>query len=99
MLYFIDVSEQCGHTIEEQISLYDNIKPLFSNKPLMVVCNKVDIVRPEDLDESKKAALKSFEDTGVPVFTMSTVTEEGVAYVKEQVFYRIILIYFIIILS
>lgn len=84
VLFFIDVSEQCGHTIEEQISLYDNIKPLFSNKPLMVVCNKIDIVRPEDLNEDKKAALKVFEDNGVPVFTMSTVTEEGISYVKEQ---------------
>ncbi|XP_075219203.1 nucleolar GTP-binding protein 1 [Lycorma delicatula] len=84
VLYFIDVSEQCGHTIEEQISLYDNIKPLFSNKPLMVVCNKVDIVRPEDLSEEKKLALQVFENNGIPVFTMSTITEEGVAYVKEQ---------------
>lgn len=51
----------------------------------MVVCNKIDIVRPEDLNEAKKSALKIFENSEIPVFTMSTVTEEGVMHVKEQV--------------
>lgn len=29
ILYFIDISETCGYTIEAQISLFKNIKPLF----------------------------------------------------------------------
>lgn len=32
ILYFIDVSEQCGHSIAEQVKLYESIKPLFTNK-------------------------------------------------------------------
>lgn len=32
ILYFIDVSERCGYSIEQQIKLYENIKPLFMNK-------------------------------------------------------------------
>jgi len=41
-------------------SLFDNIKPLFNNKPLIVVANKADIWR-ENLNEDKKTILASFE--------------------------------------
>lgn len=32
VLYVMDVSEQCGHSLEEQVELFVNIKPLFANK-------------------------------------------------------------------
>lgn len=32
VLYVMDVSEQCGHSLEEQVELFRNIKPLFANK-------------------------------------------------------------------
>jgi len=60
VLYIVDPSEQCGYTLEAQKSLFDNIKPLFNNKPLIVVANKADIWR-ENLNEDKKAILTSFE--------------------------------------
>lgn len=37
VLYVIDVSEQCGHTLEEQVALYDSIKPLFNNKVIYLL--------------------------------------------------------------
>jgi nucleolar GTP-binding protein len=46
ILYFIDISETCGYTIKQQVSLYHSIKPLFQNKPLMIVMTKLDLVRP-----------------------------------------------------
>ncbi|XP_054266710.1 nucleolar GTP-binding protein 1 [Macrosteles quadrilineatus] len=84
VLYFVDVSEQCGHTLAEQVSLFNSIKPLFTNKPLIVVCNKTDIVKVEELPEEKKELMKVFEESSVPVMQMSTLTEVGVAEVKEQ---------------
>jgi nucleolar GTP-binding protein len=36
VLYFIDISEQCGYTIKQQVSLFESIKPLFTNKQLIV---------------------------------------------------------------
>ena len=60
VLYIVDPSEQCGYTMEAQKSLFDNIKPLFANKPLIVVANKADIWR-EGLAEDKMAVLKAFE--------------------------------------
>lgn len=32
VLYVMDASEQCGHTLQEQLELFSNIRPLFANK-------------------------------------------------------------------
>ena len=64
ILYIMDVSEQCGHTLEEQIELFNGIKPLFANKPLIVVLNKVDVIRPEELTEEKRELLNVFNQDG-----------------------------------
>ena len=65
ILYIMDISEQCGHTLEEQIELFNGIKPLFANKPLLVIMNKVDVMRPEELPEEKKELLKVFDQDGM----------------------------------
>ena len=41
VLYVLDVSEQCGYTIQQQATLFHSISPLFASKPLLVVANKV----------------------------------------------------------
>lgn len=51
----------------------------------MVVCNKTDVIKVDDLPEEKKELLKVFEENKIPFMSMSTLTEEGVAEVKEQV--------------
>ena len=60
VLYIVDPSEQCGYSLEAQKSLFDNIKPLFNNKPLIVVANKADIWR-DSLSEEKKTLMQTFE--------------------------------------
>ena len=42
VLYFLDISGQCGFSIDQQVSLFQNISPLFVNKPLLVVATKID---------------------------------------------------------
>ena len=84
VLYIMDTSEQCGHSIEDQIKLFDNIRPLFANKPLLVALNKVDIVRPEEMREEARAAVARFEEEGVAILPMSTVTDEGVIELKTH---------------
>ena len=32
VLYVMDVSEQCGHTLQQQLELFNSIRPLFVNK-------------------------------------------------------------------
>ncbi|GAB0093347.1 Nucleolar GTP-binding protein 1 [Sergentomyia squamirostris] len=92
VLYVMDISEDCGHTLAEQIKLFESIKPLFTNKPLIVVLNKVDILKPEDLDVDRQNVLKKLAEIApeVPVLQMSTLTEEGVIEVKNEACERLL---------
>jgi len=88
ILFLIDISEQCGYTIEEQVKLFNSIKPLFAGKPLLIVVNKIDVVRPEGV---RPDAWKLIQDLANPenganvkIIPMSTLTDEGVDQVKEQ---------------
>jgi nucleolar GTP-binding protein len=83
ILYFMDLSERCGYTIEAQVKLFHSIKPLFSGKPVVVVINKIDVVRLEDLSEEQRALV----DTVITLPEVKTVqvscyTDEGVTEVK-----------------
>ena len=84
ILYVMDISEQCGHSIQDQMELFNNIKPLFTNKPLIVALNKVDLKRPEEMEGDAKDALAKLEEEGVLVLPMSTITEEGIIEVKTR---------------
>ncbi|XP_065053233.1 GTP-binding protein 4-like [Rhopilema esculentum] len=90
VLYVMDLSEQCNHSIEEQIALFNNIKPLFTNKPIIVCLNKIDIVGVDELSEEKKKLLEVLDEDGVSVIPMSNVTEEGVMQVKTDACERLL---------
>lgn len=57
VLYVVDISEQCGFTLEQQATLFHSISPLFSNKPVLIVMNKIDAKSIEDLTEEQKDIL------------------------------------------
>ena len=90
VLYVMDVSEQCGHSLEQQLELFNNIKPLFANKPLMVCVNKIDVMKVDELTEDKQQIFEQFETDDIPVLQMSTLTEEGVFEVKSQACERLL---------
>ena len=58
VMYFVDPSEECGHTLEQQLSLFENIKPLFASKPLVIVANKMDVCPLSALSPDKLAKLQ-----------------------------------------
>ncbi|KAF7496130.1 Nucleolar GTP-binding protein 1 [Sarcoptes scabiei] len=70
IIYIMDVSQQCGYSIEDQFSLFHSIKPLYHNKPLIVVVNKIDVKKISDLSEEHQ---KMFED--LKMFTMFLYTK------------------------
>ena len=77
---------QCGHTLEQQKHLFDSIRPLFQNKPLIVVSNKMDVIKRSEFSQDKEDLFKEMEkDIGRPILEMSTVTEEGVGGVEAEV--------------
>jgi nucleolar GTP-binding protein len=85
ILYFMDLSEQCGYTVEAQCKLYHSIKPLFSNKPTIIVINKVDVMHLEDLPSESRALVNEIIDKeGVTCVQVSCYTEEGVMELKTK---------------
>ncbi|KIJ54667.1 hypothetical protein M422DRAFT_24573 [Sphaerobolus stellatus SS14] len=84
VLYFMDLSEQCGYTVEAQCKLFHSIKPLFAGKPTLLVINKIDITRPEDLPPASRALLDEITAQGdVQIVQASCYNDEGVMDVKN----------------
>ncbi len=84
VLYFMDLSEQCGYSVAAQVKLYHSIKPLFANKIVFVVINKIDVMRPEDLDPESQELLQSMLKSGeVEMLQLSCTTTEGLMNVRN----------------
>ncbi|KAL1222769.1 Nucleolar GTP-binding protein 1 [Cardamine amara subsp. amara] len=93
VLFFLDISGSCGYTIAQQASLFHRIKSVLTNKPLVIVCNKTDLVPWENLpeedkkliEEMKNEAMKTAmgEEEEAVLLKMSTLTEEGVMSVRN----------------
>ncbi|KAL0956950.1 hypothetical protein HGRIS_003051 [Hohenbuehelia grisea] len=85
VLYFMDLSEQCGYTVEAQCKLFHSIKPLFANKPTVLVINKIDVTRLEDLHPDSRALVQEIIDMeGVQCVQVSCYSEEGVMDLKNK---------------
>lgn len=91
ILYFMDLSEQCGYSVASQIALFNNIKPLFANKLITIVINKIDLMRPSQLDPETQEALQGMLKSGeVEMLELSCNTQEGVMQVRNHVCDRLI---------
>ncbi|KAK8799737.1 hypothetical protein WA158_006285 [Blastocystis sp. Blastoise] len=91
ILYFLDISEQCNYTLEDQLSLLRNIRPLFSGKPLFLVCTKTDVLRLDQLDPEHRAMVEqSAKDTEATLMHISSLKQEGISELRntacEQLF-------------
>ena len=85
VLYFVDISENCGHSIYEQLQLFESIKPLFKNKPLVIIANKTDIQPYNELsDENKKLLENSAKEHNTYLIQMSNETGNGIIDVKSN---------------
>lgn len=84
ILYFMDLSESCGYSVAAQVSLCKSLKPLFAGKPTFIVINKMDMMKPDDLDPESKAELDGLLKSGdYELLTVSCSTQEGVQQVKN----------------
>jgi nucleolar GTP-binding protein len=92
ILYFMDLSEQCGYTVSAQMALFRSIKPLFANKLVFIVVNKIDVTKPEDLDPELQKELRDLVDShsNTELLQLSCVTNEGIQSVKNTACDRLI---------
>ncbi|XP_075231536.1 nucleolar GTP-binding protein 1-like [Lycorma delicatula] len=87
VLFFIDISEDCGYSIEDQVSLFTNIKPLFVSKPIIIVCNKIDLIQQNELNKKHNYLMENLceDNDRLPILMMSTMDGSGIEQVKEIV--------------
>lgn len=84
IMYFMDLSEQCGYSVQAQMALFESIKPLFANKLVFIVINKIDVMRPEELDAETQAKLQELLNSGnVELLQLSCTTTEGLMNVRN----------------
>ncbi len=67
VLYVVDISEQCGFTLEQQATLFHSISPLFANKPVMIVMNKIDAKSIDDLSPEQRELLDTMANEAAKV--------------------------------
>nr|XP_019705367.1 nucleolar GTP-binding protein 1 [Elaeis guineensis] len=104
VLFFLDISGSCGYSIAQQAALFHSIKALFMNKPLIIVCNKIDLQPLEGLSDddiklvmemkaeaSQTVIAQGDEPNDESVFlTMSALTDDGVIAVKNAACERLL---------
>jgi len=62
VLFFVDISEMCGYRLDQQVSLFHSIKPLFRNRPLLIILNKTDLRKVDSLSPEEKKLIDSMKD-------------------------------------
>ena len=92
ILYFMDLSEQCGYPVASQIQLFKSIRPLFANKVVFIAINKIDITKPEDLSPETQEDLNEMVKNGdvAEILQLSCNTQEGVQEAKNAACERLI---------
>ena len=85
VLFIVDISENCGHSLVDQLNLFESLKPLFAKKPVTLILNKVDLVSFENLDDSSKELLKNFNEKNpeVAVLQLSTTNDKLIEETKD----------------
>lgn len=80
----MDISETGGYTIQQQIRLFNDIKPLFLNKPHILVLTKVDIKAYDQLDKDLKAQIEQFvAENNLKVVQLSNFQGDSIFEVKK----------------
>lgn len=82
VLYFIDLSEFCGYSIQDQLGLYRSLSPLFEGKPVVFVLSKSDIKKISELPNDLQA-LVSDALQGHPVVEVSSLQEVNIDRAKN----------------
>lgn len=78
ILYFFDLSQTCGYSIEQQVSLFQSIRPLFADKQLVVILSKKDLKTVAQLSDEERNAFSCILDGNYPLAMISSVTSDGI---------------------
>mmetsp|Transcript_1119 Transcript_1119/g.1225 ORF Transcript_1119/g.1225 Transcript_1119/m.1225 type:complete len:177 (+) Transcript_1119:3-533(+) len=85
----LDISEMCGYPLATQVALFHSIKPLFRNRPLLILLNKTDIRKLSELSEEEQKLIESMsaddhDGPKIEVFETSCSTRTGVDEARSK---------------
>mmetsp|Transcript_41778 Transcript_41778/g.108193 ORF Transcript_41778/g.108193 Transcript_41778/m.108193 type:complete len:641 (-) Transcript_41778:145-2067(-) len=88
VLFFVDISEMCGYPLPQQVALFHSIKPLFRNRPLLILLNKTDLRKLSELSPEERKMLESMaegsDSSEVHFFETSCATRDGVDAARSK---------------
>lgn len=85
ILFLLDISETCGYTIDQQIALFQSIKPLFQAKPLVLVLTKSDLQKFSELAAEERKKVETLaREANAYLIQMSNISGDGIADVKSK---------------
>lgn len=85
VMFIMDISEACGYYLEKQMALFHSIKPLFKNKPIVLVLTKTDLKTWNDLEQESRDAIEAIgKEHNSYILAMSNKTKEGINEVKAK---------------
>jgi nucleolar GTP-binding protein len=85
ILFLMDMSESCGHSIEQQISLFNSVKPLFQARPLVIVLTKSDLVKYNEMEAGHRKKIEDLaKETNAFLIQMSNISGDGINDVKAK---------------
>lgn len=92
IMFMVDVSETCGHSLEEQLNLFQSLKPLFAKRPVVVIFNKWDLVPAEGLDAESLGLIEQFKQnhSEVIIQQMSCLDDDAIRAVRANVCQRLL---------
>lgn len=83
VLFFIDLSEQCGYSINDQMSLFNSIKPLFANKPTLLVTSKTDVCTLDDIKPEERQLVENARQEGADIAQLSSYMDQGIMETRD----------------
>ncbi|KAJ2662133.1 Nucleolar GTP-binding protein 1 [Coemansia sp. RSA 1200] len=83
VMFFIDLSGQCGYSVQEQVNLFNSIKPLFANKPTLLVVSKTDACALDDASPEDRALVESACASGVELSQLSSYLDKGIVETRN----------------
>ena len=85
ILLLLDIIETCGYTIQQQIDLFNSIKPPFQAKPLVIVLTKIDLRKFSDVDAASKKNIEHLaKEENAYLIQMSNISGDGINEVKSK---------------
>lgn len=84
VLFFLDLSESCGYSIENQISLYESLTPLLDSQ-ILIVLSKADLKCLNDEQNTENGALMNSFLNGKNFVEMSSLNDYNVDKARDTI--------------